>query len=82
MPPYPSRARQLGQQGTVILLLLIGPNGRVLRGRVDRSSGYPLLDGSALHTVVQQWRFKPGTVNGKPVASWVRVPVEFSIGGS
>lgn len=78
-PPYPSRSRDRGEEGTVILVVLVSADGRVEECRVDRSSGHPLLDGSALATVRDKWRFKPGTVGGEPSARWVRVPVEFGI---
>lgn len=80
-PTYPVRARELGQQGTVILLLLINVDGYVDKAKVSKSSGYTLLDKSALITVERKWQFIPGTLNGKPVASWVRVPVKFNIRG-
>jgi len=78
-PDYPERARELGQEGTVILLVLVDKDGSVAEAEVDKSSGYSLLDGSALATVKRKWQFKPGTVNGNPVASRVRVPISFRI---
>lgn len=78
-PPYPSRSRDLGEEGTVILAILVGEDGRVRQCQVASTSGYPLLDGSALSAVRRKWRFKAGTSAGKSVPRWVRVPVEFSI---
>ena len=78
-PPYPSRSRDLGEEGTVIIAILVGEDGQVVDCRVASSSGHPLLDGSALSTVREKWRFKAGRSAGKPVARWVRVPVEFRI---
>jgi len=63
----------------VIIAILVGQDGQVVQCRVANSSGHPLLDGSALATVRQKWRFKAGRKAGKPVARWVRVPVEFRI---
>lgn len=78
-PPYPSRSRDHGEAGTVIIAILVSADGSVADAHVATSSGYPLLDGSALSTVKAKWRFKPATNNGKPVASWVRAPINFSI---
>jgi len=78
-PPYPSRSRDLGEAGTVIIAILVAADGRVADAYVSESSGYPLLDGSALSTVTTTWRFKPATHLGKPVASWVRAPINFNI---
>jgi len=78
-PPYPSRSRDLGEEGTVIIAILVDVDGSVADAYVSKSSGYALLDGSALSTVKAKWRFKPATSSGDPVASWVRAPVNFNI---
>ena len=81
-PPYPSRSRDLGEEGLVIVAVLVSKDGSVLEAYVSDSSGFPLLDGSALATVKEQWRFKPGMRGGNAVSSWVRVPIKFNITGS
>ena len=81
-PAYPSRSRDLGEEGLVIIAVLVSKDGSVLDAYVSESSGYKLLDGSALATVTERWRFKPGMLHGKAVSSWVRVPIKFSIKGS
>ena len=81
-PAYPSRSRDLGEEGRVIIAVLVSEDGSVLEAYISESSGYALLDGSALATVTERWRFKPGKIGGKAVASWVRVPIKFSIKGS
>ncbi len=78
-PAYPSRSRDLGEEGTVIITILIGTDGKVKEAKISKSSGFSLLDGSALATVKEKWQFKPGTRNGKPIESRVRVPIKFSI---
>jgi len=78
-PHYPSRSRDLGEEGTVIIVILVGTNGMVKEAKLSKSSGFSLLDGSALATVREKWQFKPGTRNGKPIESRVRVPIKFSI---
>ena len=80
-PAYPSRSRDLGEEGLVIIAVLVSKDGSVLEAYVSEPSGYPLLDGSALATVTEKWRFKPGMRHGKAVPSWVRVPINFSIKG-
>ena len=47
-PSYPSRARRQGWQGTVDVELRIGSDGAVEQANVGRSSGYPVLDDTAL----------------------------------
>ena len=81
-PSYPSRSRELGEEGIVIVAVLVSKDGTVLQVYVTESSGYPLLDGSALTTVKEKWHFKPGLRRGHAISSWVRVPIKFSIKGS
>ena len=52
-PPYPWAARRLGQEGGVLLRIAISKMGQPTRVEIQRSSGYPLLDESALTTVRQ-----------------------------
>jgi len=78
-PSYPSRSRDLGEEGTVIVAILVAKDGSVASAYLDKSSGYPLLDGSALRTVREKWKFKPATRAGVPMEAWVRVPIKFSI---
>jgi protein TonB len=43
---------------------------------IDRSSGYEILDRAAVDSV-RGWAFLPAQKDGKPVASWVLLPVRF-----
>ncbi len=75
-PPYPLTARRLGQEGVVMLTVRIDADGRPLEVEVEQSSGFPLLDDSAL-TTVRRWRFRSARMGGVPVASTVEVPIRF-----
>ena len=69
-PPYPPQSRQLGEQGSVILKVLVDVDGRVLDSQLVQSSGYPRLDQAALAGVKSNYRFTPGTVDGKAQQMW------------
>lgn len=69
-PAYPVLSRQLGEEGAVILKVLVDADGRVLDSQLVRSSGYPRLDQAALAGVKTNYRFVPGTVDGKPQQMW------------
>jgi TonB family protein len=75
-PQYPVLARQMAVQGSVLLQALIGADGVVQDLRVI--SG-PAILVSAARQAVQQWRFKPYLVAGKPVETQARVTVNFTI---
>lgn len=75
-PDYPELARQAGVEGTVLVLALIDRRGVVRETLIEES--VPMLDQAALEAV-RQWRFKPATAAGAPVAVWVSVPVRFRL---
>lgn len=65
-PKYPVESRRKKEQGTVELLLVLGPDGRVETISVARSSGFPRLDEAAL-SAVRRWRWAPTIRDGAPV---------------
>lgn len=75
-PPYPPQSRRLGEQGRVVVRVLVGPDGLAQRGQIHQSSGHTRLDQAALATVLQ-WRYVPGRRAGVPEAMWFDVPVNF-----
>jgi len=80
-PDYPPTSRRLGEEGSVVLQVLVGVDGNVQDGKVQKSSGFPRLDEAALKHALRAWRFTPGTEDGAPVATWHSVKVTFKIEG-
>lgn len=78
LPSYPLLARERGYQGTVYLRVQIQPDGRVSGLAIDRSSGFEILDRAATDSV-KEWTFLPARKRGKPVDSWVVLPVKFKL---
>jgi TonB family protein len=77
-PVYPQEARKKGYEGEVILRVEVLQNGRVGQIDVKKSSGYELLDRSALATV-KQWKFVPAQKGEKSIPLWVNIPVKFQL---
>lgn len=75
-PDYPSISQRLGEQGTVLLALLVGTDGRVIDSRVEGSSGYSRLDRAAQEGL-SRCRFEPGSVDGQLQAAWARMKYTF-----
>lgn len=75
-PAYPALSRRLGEQGKVLVRVLIGVDGKAEQVEIRRSSGYERLDQSALATV-RSWRYVPGKRNGIPEAMWFEVPIVY-----
>jgi TonB family protein len=76
-PQYPPRAIELGMEGVVIVKALIGAAGTAKDVEILDSSGYNLLDKSALKAV-SKWTFKTANLNLNR-EMWVQVPVKFII---
>ncbi len=76
LPPYTPEARANKIEGKVVLIAIIHKDGTVAVSKVAKGLGYG-LDESAIHTVETQWRFEPGTRNGKPVDVYANIEVGF-----
>ncbi len=77
-PPYPLIAKRRGYEGEILLSVLVDGSGMVSEITIKNSSGHLSLDSAAL-TTVKNWLFTPATVNGRPVAMWVDVPILFQL---
>ncbi len=77
-PVYPAIARRSGEQGTVMLKVLVNPEGAPVRVELDQSSGSKPLDSAALDAV-KGWRFVPARRGAQNIEGWVRVPVVFKL---
>jgi TonB family protein len=76
-PQYTEEARAAKYQGTVLLFIVVQPDGRATDIRVQRSLGLG-LDEKAIEAV-QQWRFKPGEKDGTPVPVQATIEVNFRL---
>lgn len=77
-PEYPSSAKRLGIEGLVMLNVKVTNEGFPESIEVSKSSGFPILDKSALEAV-SKWRFIPAKKMGRSVHALVVVPIEFRI---
>lgn len=75
-PEYPATARQANVDGTVLMTVLVCEHGSVVDARVTRSVA--MLDAAAL-TAVSCWKFQPARVGGKPVPTWIELPLKFTL---
>jgi len=78
-PNYPARSRRLGETGIVLVRVLINERGLPEQVSVEKSSGFSALDEEGLVSV-QHTLFKPKMEDGKPVAVYALVPVNFQQG--
>lgn len=79
-PAYPALSRRVGEQGRVLLRVLVDVNGVPASIELSASSGSARLDQSALEAV-KRWKFVPARKGELPVSAWVVVPILFSLNG-
>jgi protein TonB len=77
-PPYPALLRDENITGIVWVWVRVEVDGSVSEIRLDKSSGYRLLDEAALHAV-NGWRFQAAVRKGLRIASVARIPVRFRL---
>jgi protein TonB len=66
-PVYPPEAARAAQQGSVMLLIHVQPDGLPSAVDILESSGFTALDRAA-HDAVAQWHFLPARRDGTAVA--------------
>jgi protein TonB len=59
-PPYPKIALEQAQQGSVMLRMTVDDTGLIKTIEVAQTSGFPVLDHSALEFVKRHWTVPPG----------------------
>ena len=77
-PRYPMESRRKKEQGTVLLRLLIGTDGRVEQVSIAQSSGFDRLDQAVL-LAAKNWRWQPMIRDGQPVEVRGVMPFTFSL---
>jgi len=76
-PDYSEEARKAKYQGTCVLYVIVGSDGRPRDIRVSRTLGLG-LDEKAIEAV-KTWRFEPATKDGKPVSVAINIEVSFHL---
>jgi protein TonB len=75
-PVYPDFARTAMLDGTVVLHVLVGTDGRVKNVKVVK--GVLGLDEASV-AAVKQWTFLPARQNNEKIAAWTAVPIIFKL---
>lgn len=77
-PYYPSFSKRAGEQGEVVVRLIIDETGVVEDARLLQSSSYPRLDRAAIE-IGKRYRFKPYVVNGTPTKISTNLLIKFNL---
>lgn len=76
-PVYPFELRRAGVSGEVVIDFIVNTEGRVVNAFILRATD--IRFGESALAAVQQWVFRPGTVNGQPVNTHMQVPIIFTL---
>ncbi|MDY6830830.1 MAG: TonB family protein [Thermodesulfobacteriota bacterium] len=77
-PVYPAHAKRRNIQGWVTVSFLVDTQGRVKDVTVTESEPESIFDDSVIECV-SGWRFKPGTIAGRPVVTKVTTTIRFEL---
>jgi periplasmic protein TonB len=80
-PVYPRRSINRGETGKVVLRVELSETGLVTMASIQNSSGFGLLDESAL-AAVRTWRCNAAKRNGQPVKAVALQPFNFILQGN
>ena len=75
---YPSFSKRSGEQGEVVVRLIIDESGIVEDVAILRSSSFPRLDRAASE-IGRRYRFKPFLVNGAPARISTNLLIKFNL---
>lgn len=75
---YPSFSKRSGEQGAVVVRLIIDETGNVEDVALLQSSTYPRLDRAATE-IGKRYRFKPFLVNGSPQRISTNLLIKFNL---
>ena len=77
-PEYPALSKRMGEQGKVVLRILVNEKGLPDQVLVQTSSGFARLDEAGRQAALRAL-FKPHLEDGRPVAVFVIVPLNFQL---
>ncbi len=76
-PDYPEMARISHLEGTVVVKVLVGPDGSVMQVAILQGV-HPMLNKAALDAA-RKCRFNPGKQRNIPVKAWMAIPYRFRL---
>jgi periplasmic protein TonB len=77
-PQYPSLSRRSGEEGRILLKVLVNAKGEPESVVISSSSGFERLDAAAL-AALRKWRFVPAKRNNETISAYVTVPISFKL---
>lgn len=76
--PYPDAAQVNGEEGSIVLRVKVGSEGRVRNVKIAKTSGFDDLDNAAIEGVLR-YRFVPAQENGETSTEWTDLTVTYQL---
>lgn len=76
-PEYPPLLRAAGIEGKVLIQFVVDADGNVQQPEVLQSDHEGF--NAAAQAAVAKWKFRPGTLDGRPVNTQLSVPIHFNL---
>lgn len=77
-PAYPYTAKRANVTGKVSVMFLVDENGNVLEVNILRADPEGIFEES-VKTALAKWKFIPGKLQGKNVATWISTNIVFEL---
>ncbi len=77
-PAYPLVALRRNLTGRVTVKFLVDRHGKVRKPKIVEAHPKGVFEQSVLDSITK-WRFKPGVLKGREVATWVVLPIQFRL---
>jgi protein TonB len=77
-PEYPPLSKRMGEEGRVILRVLVNEKGHPDQVNVQQTSGSSRLDDEARQAILRS-QFKPHIEDGKAIAVYTIIPITFHL---
>ena len=78
VPTYTDDAIRAKVQGLVLIQMVVRKNGRVDSFKALKGLGYGLEE-KAIQEMAANWKFRPGTLQGRPVDVMATIEVSFNL---
>jgi protein TonB len=79
-PPYPVSEERAQREGRVVIRVTIGTDGRVIAAQRVSATSDAFWTATVRHAR-SRWRFRPATVDGRPVEATQTLTVHFQLSG-
>lgn len=77
-PEYPDQAKRQNLEGFVLVRILVGVNGELIKTEIIDSQPLGVFDRSVLDAVAG-WKYTPGLQEGRQVSMWLTQKVRFQL---